>query len=69
MFKELKGNYKMLILREAIDKLFKVIIKYRDSVLWDLVVNIILFSGDNLGKVSRNTKWGNKKLLMLLKYP
>ena len=56
MFKELKGNYKIPILREAIDKLFRVIIEYRDSIPRDLVVNAILFSGDDLGKVNRSIK-------------
>ena len=69
IFKELKGNHKMPTLREAIDELPKAIIEYRNSVPQDLVVNTILFSRDNSGKVNKSTEWGNKKLLVLLKYP
>ena len=44
----------MPIFREAIDELFRAIIEYRDSILQDLVVNIILSSGDDSSKVSRS---------------
>ena len=37
----------MPTLREAIDKLFRAIIEYKNSVLRDLVANIILFSKNN----------------------
>ena len=37
----------MPTLREAIDELFRAIIEYKDSVLRDLVANVILFSEDN----------------------
>ena len=48
-------------LREAIDELFRAIIEYRDSVLRDLVANVILFSGDNLGRISKSIEQGSKK--------
>lgn len=60
-YKELEGNHKLPLLKDAVRSITIVMIDYRDSVLKDIVMASIVAAGDNSSKVAKSTEWGNKK--------
>ena len=60
-YKELEGNHKLSALKKAVESFVVAMIKYRDSVLKDIVVARIMAAEDNSSKVAKSTEWGGKK--------